>query len=205
MRLIKTIKSRDPSVHSWLEVILYPGLWAMFNHRIAHFMYRLRLFFLARLVSQISRFFTGIEIHPGAKIGRGVFIDGGSGVVIGETCIIGDDVLISRAVILGAVTREKAWRHPIIGNNVTIGAGALIMGAINIGDNAKISAGATVFNDVPAGKTVAAYQPREPAPKPEPQKNLPEAGQVQNSRSIEYVAKRIIGLKVMIDNDTSGS
>ena len=154
MHLIKTIKKRDPAIHSWLETLLYPGLWAMFFHRPAHLLYKFRLFFLARLLSQFSRFFTGIEIHPGAKIGRGIFIDHGMGVVIGETCVIGDNVLMYHGVTLGATSSEKIQRHPLVGNNVIIGAGATVLGAIRVGDNAKIGAGALVLKDVPENGTV---------------------------------------------------
>ena len=154
MFLIKTIKKSDPAIHSWLEVLLYPGLWVMFFHRPAHLLYKVRLFFLARFFSQLARFLTGIEIHPGAKIGRGVFIDHGMGVVIGETCEIGDNVLIYHGVTLGAKGGEKGKRHPTVGNNVVIGAGAIVLGAIYLADNAKIGAGALVLKDVPEGGTV---------------------------------------------------
>ena len=154
MRLIKTIKKRDPAIHSWLETLLYPGLWAMVFHRPAHRLYKWKCFFLARLLSQWARSLTGIEIHPGAKIGRGVFIDHGMGVVIGETCEIGDDVLIYHGVTLGAVGTEKGPRHPIIENDVVIGAGATVLGAIRIGAGAKIGATALVLKEVPQGGIV---------------------------------------------------
>ena len=160
MYLIKTIKKRDPAIHSWLETLLYPGLWAMVFHRLAHLLYKFRLFFLARLLSQFSRFFTGIEIHPGAQIGRGVFIDHGMGVVIGETCVIGNDVLMYHGVTLGATSSEKVQRHPLVGNNVIIGAGATVLGAIRLGDNAKIGAGALVLKDVPENGTAIAEPSR---------------------------------------------
>jgi len=147
--LIKTIKKRDPAIRSWPETLLYPGLWAMVFHRPAHFLYKHGLFFLARLISQISRFFTGIEIHPGARIGRGVFIDHGMGVVIGETAVVGNDVLMYHGVTLGATSGEKIQRHPIVGDNVILGAGAIILGAVRIGAGAKIGAGALVLKDVP--------------------------------------------------------
>ena len=154
MRLIRTIKQRDPAINSWLEILLYPGLWSMGFHRIAHKLYLWRLFFLARMFSQLSRFLTGIEIHPGAKIGQGVFIDHGAGVVIGETCIIGDNVLIYHGVTLGAVSSNKGKRHPTIKNDVVIGANASILGDITIGSGARIGASALVIKDVPDNATV---------------------------------------------------
>ena len=156
IKLARAIKRRDPAMRSWLELILYPGFWVMIFHRPAHVLYRLRLFFLARFISQLSRFITGIEIHPGARIGHGVFIDHGYGVVIGETSVIGDNVLIYHGVTLGGTGNEKDRnnRHPHIGNDVIIGAGSLVLGAIKVGDGAKIGAGALVVNDVPKGSTV---------------------------------------------------
>jgi len=135
-------------------LFLYQGLHALISHRLAHFLYRCRLFFLARLISQISRFFTGIEIHPGAKIGRDFFIDHGMGVVIGETAVIGDNVLVYQGVTLGGTGLQKGKRHPTIGNNVVIGAGAKVLGNITIGDNSYIGANAVVIKDVPANSTV---------------------------------------------------
>ena len=160
MRLIRTIKQRDPAVNSWLEILLYPGLWAMGFHRIAHMLYLWRLYFLARVFSQFSRFLTGIEIHPGAKIGQGVFIDHGMGVVIGETCIIGDNVLIYHGVTLGAVSSNKGKRHPTIKDDVIIGANALVLGNITIGNGVKIGAGALVIKDIPDNNTVVAQPAR---------------------------------------------
>lgn len=151
---IRTIFERDPAAKSYLEVILcYPGLHAVFCHRIAHCLYRRRMFFVSRLFSQISRFFTGIEIHPGATIGRRFFIDHGSGIVIGETAEIGDDVTLYQGVTLGGTGKDKGKRHPTIGNNVTIGSGAKILGPITIGHNAKIGAGAVVVRCIPANST----------------------------------------------------
>jgi serine O-acetyltransferase len=152
---IALIKQRDPAARSELEIIiLYQGLHALVHHRIANFFYKKGRFFLARLISQASRFFTGIEIHPGAKIGRNFFIDHGMGVVIGETAIIGDNVLIYQGVTLGGTGLEKGKRHPTIGNNVVIGGGAKILGDITIGDNSYIGANAVVIKDVPANSTV---------------------------------------------------
>jgi len=152
---IKTARQKDPAAKGLLEVILlYQGLHALISHRIAHYFYKMRLFFFARLVSQISRQMTGIEIHPGAQIGQGFFIDHGMGVVIGETAVIGDNVLLYQGVTLGGTGLEKGKRHPTIGNNVVIGTGAKVLGNITIGDNSYIGANAVVIKDVPPNSTV---------------------------------------------------
>jgi len=158
---IETVFRKDPAAKSVLEVIVcYPGLHALWFHRIAHWFYKKRFFFIARLISHIIRFLTGIEIHPGAKIGRRFFIDHGMGVVIGETTEIGDDVLIYQGVVLGGVSLSKGKRHPTVGNNVVIGAGAIVLGNIKIGDNARIGAGSVVLKDVPEGATVVGVPAR---------------------------------------------
>jgi len=158
---IKSAQSKDPAAKSFLEVVLlYQSLDAIFHYRIAHFFYKIKLYFLARAISQFSRFLTGIEIHPGAKIGRGVFIDHGMGVVIGETAEIGDNVLIYQGVTLGGTGLEKGKRHPTVGNNVVIGAGAKVLGNIKIGDNSYIGANAVVIKDVPANSTVVGVPAR---------------------------------------------
>lgn len=152
---IGVIFDRDPAARSILEIIFcYPGFHAIINHRIAHFLYSKKLFFLARMSSQISRFFTGIEIHPGAKIGKGFFIDHGSGVVIGETAELGDDVTLYQGVTLGGTGKEKGKRHPTIGNNVTISAGAKVLGSFTVGNNVKIGGGSVVLKSVPDNCTV---------------------------------------------------
>ncbi|MFA4905988.1 MAG: serine O-acetyltransferase [Candidatus Margulisiibacteriota bacterium] len=151
---IKTIFERDPAAANIFEVLLYQGLWAMFFHRIAHFLYSIHIPILPRLISQISRILTLIEIHPGAKIGKRFFIDHGNGVVIGETSVIGDDVLMYQGVTLGGTGKEHGKRHPTIGNNVVIGAGAIILGNIKIGENSRIGAGAVVTKPVPPNSTV---------------------------------------------------
>ncbi|MCX5708873.1 MAG: serine O-acetyltransferase [Candidatus Omnitrophica bacterium] len=152
---VKNVQKRDPAARSILEVVLlYQGLHALIHHRIAHYFYQRNLFLIARLVSQASRFFTGIEIHPGATIGKDFFIDHGMGVVIGETSIIGDNVLLYQGATLGGTGLEKGKRHPTIGNNVVIGAGAKVLGNITIGDNSYIGANAVVIKDVPANSTV---------------------------------------------------
>lgn len=159
---IKAVFERDPAAKSLLEVLLcYPGLHAIISHRFAHFLYRHKLFLIARIISQISRFFTGIEIHPGAVIGRRFFIDHGMGVVIGETSEIGDDVTIYQGATLGGTGKDKGKRHPTIGNNVTIGAGAKVLGPILIGDNTKIGAGAVVLKNLSPNITAVGIPAQE--------------------------------------------
>lgn len=151
---IQTIYQRDPAARNWLEVLFcYPGLQAITWHRIAHRLHRWGIPFLPRFLSQLSRWFTGIEIHPGAKIGKGVFIDHGMGVVIGETAILGDYCLIYQGVTLGGTGKETGKRHPTLGSHVVVGAGAKVLGNIQIGDRARIGAGSIVLRDVPAGCT----------------------------------------------------
>ena len=157
----KSIAQRDPAAKSVLEVILlYPGFHAVFMHRIAHWFYKKKLLFIARLISQINRFITGIEIHPGAKIGKGLFIDHGMGVVIGETAEIGDNCTIYHGVTLGGTGKDKGKRHPTIGNNVLIGAGAKILGPFKVGDNAMIGAGSIVMAEVEPNTTVTGPKAR---------------------------------------------
>lgn len=152
---IATVFEQDPAARSVLEVVLtYSGLHAVWAHRIAHALFRNKLFFLARAVSQVSRFFTGIEIHPGAKIGRRFFIDHGMGVVIGETCVIGDDCILFQGVTLGGTGKERGKRHPTLGNNVLVATGAKVLGSITLGDNSKVGAGSVVLKDVPPNATV---------------------------------------------------
>jgi len=152
---IYTVFERDPAAKSTLEVLLcYPGLHAIIIHRLAHALYKKQWFLLARLLSHLNRFLTGIEIHPGAIIGRRVFIDHGHGTVIGETTEIGDDVTIYQGVTLGGTGKQKGKRHPTIGNNVVISAGAQVLGAILIGENSKVGAGSVVLQDVPPNCTV---------------------------------------------------
>lgn len=151
---LNKVMENDPAARSKIEVFLiYPTIHALIAYRIAHYFYTKKLFFLARLISQISRFFTGIEIHPGAKIGRGLVIDHGMGVVIGETAEIGDDVLLYHGVTLGGTGKDKGKRHPTLGNNVVIGAGAKVLGPIYIGSNSKVGANSVVLKDVPEGAT----------------------------------------------------
>lgn len=158
---LNRILEEDPAARSKLEVfILYPSIHALIAYRISNKLYKLNRFFLARLVSQLSRFFTGIEIHPGATIGNGLFIDHGMGVVIGETAEIGDNVTIYHGVTLGGTGKDKGKRHPTIGNNVIIGAGAKILGPINIGDNVKIGANSVVLKDIQKGATAVGIPAR---------------------------------------------
>ncbi|OZU87295.1 serine O-acetyltransferase [Virgibacillus indicus] len=146
---------QDPAARTYVEVFLtYSGLHSIWSHRIAHAFYNKRLFFLARAISQISRFFTGIEIHPGAKIGRRFFIDHGMGVVIGETCEIGDNVTVFQGVTLGGTGKEKGKRHPTIEDNALISTGAKVLGSITVGESAKVGGGSVVLKDVPAHATV---------------------------------------------------
>ncbi|MEW6573389.1 MAG: serine O-acetyltransferase EpsC [Bacillota bacterium] len=152
---IRVYMERDPAAKNALEILLcYPGIHAVWFHRVAHRLYKRRLFLPARLISQLARFLTGIEIHPGAEIGRGFFIDHGMGVVIGETTEIGDNVSLYQGVTLGGTGKEKGKRHPTIGNNVVISAGAKILGSFSVGDNSKIGAGSVVLKPVPPNCTV---------------------------------------------------
>jgi serine O-acetyltransferase len=166
---IETVFREDPAARNTVEVILcYPGLHAIWTHRFSHWLWNHSFKTGARLVSHLSRFLTGIEIHPGAQIGRRFFIDHGMGVVIGETAEIGEDVLIYQGVVLGGVSREKHKRHPTIGNRVVIGAGAILLGPIKVGDRSRIGAGSVVINDVPEDATVVGVPGRaiiERAPK----------------------------------------
>ena len=147
---VKGIMQRDPAARNFLEVlVLYQGLHAVVRHKYSHFFYKHKMFFIARFISQVTRSFTGIEIHPGATIGKGLFIDHGMGVVIGETTIIGDNCTIYQGVTLGGTGKEKGKRHPTIGNNVMIGSGAKVLGPFSVGDNTKIASGAVVLSEVP--------------------------------------------------------
>jgi serine O-acetyltransferase len=152
---IQTVFDRDPAARSVTEVILcYPGLHAVWGHRIAHFLWRHNIKWPARFISHLNRFITGIEIHPGAHVGRRFFIDHGAGIVIGETAEVGDDVLMYQGSGLAGTSLKKEKRHPTIGNHVVIGAGAVVLGAITVGDGARIGAGSVVIKPVPPGVTV---------------------------------------------------
>ncbi len=151
---IKVIRERDPAIHSDMEVFLYPSFKVLMHYRIAHKLYMKKHYFLARWVSQRGVRKTGIEIHPGAQIGKGLFIDHGNGVIIGETSILGDNVTLYQGVTLGGTGKEHGKRHPTIGNNVMISAGAKVLGSFTIGDNSKIGAGSVVLEEVPPNSTV---------------------------------------------------
>jgi serine O-acetyltransferase len=158
---IKAIKERDPAARNYLEILLcYPGLHALGLHRIAHALYQRNWYTSARLVSHLSRFLTGIEIHPGARIGRRVFIDHGMGVVIGETSEVGDDCLIYKGVVLGGTTLERKKRHPTLGSRVVVGSNATILGAITVGDGARIGSGSVVVRPVAPNTTVVGVPAR---------------------------------------------
>jgi len=163
---LETVFKKDPAARSTAEVLLcYPGLHALWMHRVAHALWCRGHRLLARVLSHINRFLTGIEIHPGARIGRRFFIDHGMGVVIGETTEIGDDVLIYKGVVLGGTTLQKVKRHPTLGNGVIVGSNAVVLGNITIGDNAKIGSGAVVVKPVPPCATVVGVPGRVVAPK----------------------------------------
>ena len=152
---VASIFDRDPAAKSWIEVVLcYPGLHALWAHRVNHWLWTHHLRLLARFLSQGARLLTGIEIHPGAQIGRRFFIDHGMGVVIGETTIIGDEVTLYQGVTLGGTGKEKGKRHPTLGNNVVVGGGAKILGNVTIGENCRVGAGSVVLSDVPDNSTI---------------------------------------------------
>lgn len=169
---VNSIFLRDPAARSVLEVLtIYPGVHALVIHRLSHRLWHWKLKWLARLLSQLARWLTGIEIHPGSKIGRRFFIDHGMGVVIGETAEIGDDCTLYHGVTLGGTAWRKEKRHPTLGNNVVVGAGAKILGPITIGDNARVGSNSVVVRDVPAGATVVGIPGRIVGPKPDDAKS----------------------------------
>jgi serine O-acetyltransferase len=158
---IKNILEKDPAAKNWVEVILlYPSIHAIMLYRIAHFLYNHKIYFISRAISQIVRLFTGIEIHPGAKIGKGLFIDHGMGVVIGETTEIGDNVTLYQGVTLGGTGKDTGKRHPTLENDVVVGAGAKVLGPIKIGSGSKIGANAVVLKDVLANATAVGIPAR---------------------------------------------
>ena len=177
-RDINGIKERDPAARNSLEVLLlYSGLHALINHRFAHWFYNRHMFFFARLISQLSRFFTGIEIHPGAKIGRGVLIDHGMGVVIGETAVIGDNCTIYQNVTLGGTGKDKGKRHPTLEEGVLVGSGAKILGPFTVGAGAKVAAGAVVLEPVPPGCTAVGV----------PARIVGKGGSLRNNVELDHV------------------
>ncbi len=158
---IKSIKERDPAARSSIEVfLLYSGLHALIYYRISHFFYKHKMLFIARAISQFAKFLTGIEIHPGAQIGKGLFIDHGTGVVIGETTVIGDYCTIYQGVTLGGTGKDKGKRHPTLKNNVMVGSGAKILGPFTVGDNSKIASNAVVLNEIPPNSTAVGVPAR---------------------------------------------
>jgi len=197
----KTIFERDPAARNVLEVLLcYPGLHALVFHRLAHTLHRWRLPLIPRLISNLSRFVTGIEIHPGATLGPGVVIDHGMGVVIGETAIVGDYGLIYQGVTLGGTGKESGKRHPTLGQNVVVGAGAKVLGNIQVGDNVRIGAGSVVLRDVPSDCTVVGIPGRVlrsgPRVSPLEHGHLPDS----EARVIRTLLDRIEALEEQVEN-----
>ena len=205
--LIETLgayQARDPAARSKLEVfLLYPGVHATINHRIAHWFYRHNCRFMARLVSQWSRFWTGVEIHPGATIGRRFVIDHGMGIVIGETAEVGDDVLVYQGVTLGGTGKDQGKRHPTIGNNVLIGSGAKILGPFKVGDGSRIAANAVVLSEVPENATavgVPARVVRIAGEKPNFAGNVDQVNMTDPvQKEMEAMASRITWLENYLD------
>ncbi|HAH32630.1 MAG TPA: serine O-acetyltransferase [Elusimicrobia bacterium] len=191
---IRTVFKEDPAARGLAEVLLcYPGLHAVWLHRFAHWFWVRGFCFTARLISHVARFFTGIEIHPGAAIGRRFFIDHGMGVVIGETTEIGDDVLIYQGVVLGGTSLEKKKRHPTIGNGVVIGSGAIILGAIKIGDHSRIGAGSVVLKEVPPDTTVFGV------PAKSKEGGIGETSQLDHNKLFDVCGEEIKALRAEIE------
>jgi len=218
---IQTVSARDPAARNWVEISLcYPGLHALWLYRLSHFAWERKLKLLGRLLSHLNRFLTGIEIHPGARIGRRFFIDHGSGVVIGETAEIGDNVLLYQGVVLGGTTLEKGKRHPTIADNVVIGASAILLGPIAVEEGARIGANSVVVDSVPPGATVVGVPGRIVEDRKKPVTDL-EHGRLpdpvseairlilQEQTNLEERIRRIEGLRdlelvaagVDVDND----
>lgn len=200
---VETIFREDPAAKSVLEVVLcYPGFHAVLLHRVAHRLYKARLFLIARVISNVNRFLTGVDIHPGARVGRRFFIDHGMGVVIGETTEIGNDVLVYQGVTLGGTGKERGKRHPTLGDHVVIGTGAKVLGNIRIGDHVKVGAGSVVIKPVPNHSTVVGVPGRVVRTRGEPQiagdelehGHLPDP----EGQAIEDLTKRIEELEQMV-------
>ncbi len=212
---IAIIKERDAAIHSAMEVFLYPSFKVMIHYRFAHKLYQKGHYFWARWVSQRAVRKTGIEIHPGAQIGKGFFIDHGNGVIIGETTIIGDNVTLYQGVTLGGTGKEQGKRHPTLGNNIMIGAGAKVLGSCTIGDNCKIGAGSVVLSDVPPGSTVVGVPGRvvkrlkQSLPQEEldqvhlPDPVMEELTALQHSNS--EITNRVLEMEQQIRNLTRGT
>lgn len=207
---IQVIKERDPALHSNMEVLLYPSFKVMLHYRLAHKLYLNKHYFLARWVSQRGVRKTGIEIHPGATIGKGLFIDHGSGVIIGETAIVGDNVTLYQGVTLGGTGKETGKRHPTIEDNVMISAGAKIIGSFTVGENSKIGAGSVVIKEVPPNSTVVGVpgqvvkRNNESIPRTDMnQVDLPDPVQVEIMelrKNNDVLCKRILELEAIIEN-----
>ena len=197
---IQTVFKRDPAARSVLEIVLcYPGFHAVTLHRIAHALYQYKWITLARVISQFSRSITGIEIHPGATIGRRFFIDHGMGIVIGETAEIGDDVLIYQGVTLGGTGKDTGKRHPTLGDGVVVGTGAKILGNIKIGDHVKVGAGSVVVHPVPPNSTVVGVPGRVVRDPDSPWEPL-EHGQLPDpqGQAVEELSRRVAELETLI-------
>ncbi len=197
---LKAPLERDPAARGWLDVILsYPGFHAVTSHRFIHPLYKAGIPLLPRWLSQVARFLTGIEIHPAAKIGKGVFIDHGMGVVIGETAEVGDNCTIYQGVTLGGTSLSHGKRHPTLGKNVTVGVNAAVLGAITIGDNSKIGGGSVVVKDVPANSTVVGVPARLVMQNGVPVRAVPERPQVDmpdpNADAIARLQRRLVQLE----------
>lgn len=189
---IKAVQERDPAARSALEVLLlYQGIHALIWHRFAHWFYRHKMFFIARLISQIARFFTLIEIHPGARLGHGILIDHGSGVVIGETAVVGDNCTIYQGVTLGGVGTRKGKRHPTLGNNVMVGAGAKILGAFEVGDNCSIAANAVLLKPLEDNVTAVGIPAR---PIKKDGVSLPKQRETMTLEEYEQMKNQILAL-----------
>lgn len=201
------IFERDPAARNWLEVLCcYPGLQAIVAHRLAHWLHRRDVHFFPRFISHLGRFFTGIEIHPGAQLGKGIFIDHGIGVVIGETAIVGDYTLIYQGVTLGGTGKETGKRHPTVGSQVVIGAGAKVLGNIYLGNHARIGAGSVVLRDVPANCTAVGVPSRNvckcnTAAAPLEHGQLPDAG----AATLRLLSNRIEALEAQVQSLTHSS
>jgi len=194
---IQVIKEKDPAMRSTIEVFFcYPGFYAIIFHRLSHFLWNHSLKLLARILSTLVRFFTGIEIHPGAQFGERVFIDHGMGIVVGETTVVGDDVLIYQGVVLGGTTTQKCKRHPTIEKGVIIGAGAKIMGNITIGQYSKIGTGAVVLNDVPPESTCVGVPGRIVR-----SKNKSHVVDLEHNKLPDPVAEAIRALETQIEEN----
>ena len=207
---VKAVQERDPAARSALEVlILYQGVHALIWHRFAHWFYKHHMFFIARLISQFARFFTLIEIHPGAELGHGILIDHGAGVVIGETAVVGDNCTIYQGVTLGGVGLNKGKRHPTLGNNVTVGAGAKILGAFEVGDNCNIAANAVLLKPLESNVTAVGI-PAKPVKKdgvrlPKQQKYASVEMLGDTTKKIAELEEKVARLEALVEKLSGGT